>query len=284
MFLTSHTLGLRVFLKETALSLNLRQGLSSNVHAVQAVEAWKHSDFLCHNYVPEWFGGSFVQRVLQDSRLPNNYGSHLERKTRTEDCGTKTFGMALSETFQVATITEKLPPSWRQQAGSRKTPYTPDSARIIRLSMLVFSRVCNSKGNNKEKKKNDKKGKGKAEYLAHKAGIVKQKFQGTCYNCDQPGHRAANCKMPKRVNPRQANNGATRPCSADKSMFHSFRAVDNGHKLFMGNSATADIKGERDVILKMTSEKELKLTNVLYVPKIRKNLVSLWLLNKFGFR
>ncbi|GJX18203.1 pol polyprotein [Tanacetum coccineum] len=22
-----------------------------------------------------------------------------------------------------------------------------------------------------------------------KAGIVKQKFQGTCYNCDQPGHR-----------------------------------------------------------------------------------------------
>ncbi|GJT67365.1 retrovirus-related pol polyprotein from transposon TNT 1-94 [Tanacetum coccineum] len=52
----------------------------------------------------------------------------------------------------------------------------------------------------------------------------------------------------------------------------------------MGNSATADIKGEGDVILKMTSEKELKLTNVLYVLEIRKNLVSGWLLNKFGFR
>ncbi|GKG49593.1 hypothetical protein Tco_0518367, partial [Tanacetum coccineum] len=25
-------------------------------------------------------------------------------------------------------------------------------------------------------------------------------------------------------------------------MFHSFRAVDNGQKLYMGNSATADIK------------------------------------------
>ncbi|GJX00906.1 retrotransposon protein, putative, ty1-copia subclass [Tanacetum coccineum] len=56
-----------------------------------------------------------------------------------------------------------------------------------------------------DKKKNDKKGKGKSEYLAPKAGIVKQKFQGTCYNCDQPGHRAANYKMPKQVNPRQAN-------------------------------------------------------------------------------
>ncbi|GJU23468.1 retrovirus-related pol polyprotein from transposon TNT 1-94 [Tanacetum coccineum] len=68
------------------------------------------------------------------------------------------------------------------------------------------------------------------------------------------------------------DTGATRHVCADKSMFHSFRAVDNGEKLYMGNSATADIKGEGDVILKMTSEKELKLTNVLYVPKIRKNL------------
>nr|GFC94065.1 uncharacterized protein [Tanacetum cinerariifolium] len=70
------------------------------------------------------------------------------------------------------------------------------------------------------------------------------------------------------------DNGATRHVCADKSMFHSFRAVDNGQKLYMGNSATADIKGEGDVVLKMTSEKELKLTNVLYVPEIHKNLVS----------
>lgn len=147
---------------------------------------------------------------------------------------------------------------------------------------------------------------------------MKQQFQGVCFNCDQPGHRAANCKMPKRVTPREANmvndvdmiamvsdviamisevnlvgsnnrewwvdTGATCHVCADKSMFHSFRAVDNGDKLYMGNSTTADIKGEGDVILKMTSEKELKLTNVLYVPEIRKNLVSGWLLNKFGFR
>ncbi|KAI3755706.1 hypothetical protein L1987_55512 [Smallanthus sonchifolius] len=52
----------------------------------------------------------------------------------------------------------------------------------------------------------------------------------------------------------------------------------------MGNSATAEVKGEGNVVLKMTSGKELTLSNVLYVPEIRKNLVSGWQLNKFGFK
>ncbi|GJY61120.1 retrotransposon protein, putative, ty1-copia subclass [Tanacetum coccineum] len=86
--------------------------------------------------------------------------------------------------------------------------------------------------------------------------------------------------MPKRVNPRQANMvndnmdmivmvSDVIPMISEVNLV----AVDNKEKLYMGNSANADIKGKRDVILKMTSEKALKLTNVLYVPEIRKNLV-----------
>nr|GFA63340.1 hypothetical protein [Tanacetum cinerariifolium] len=55
------------------------------------------------------------------------------------------------------------------------------------------------------KGKNDKKRKGKVEYLAPKVRVMKQMLQGTYNNCDQPGHRAANCKMPKRVTLRQEN-------------------------------------------------------------------------------
>ncbi|GKE16584.1 pol polyprotein [Tanacetum coccineum] len=159
---------------------------------------------------------------------------------------------------------------------AQKDTYTPDSAKADMVEHAGLPSRSNSKGKGKDKKKNDKKSKGKSEYLAPKAGIVKQKFQETCYNCDQPGHRAANCKMPKRANPRQANmvnedvdmitmvsdvvamisevnlvgsnnNGwwidtrATRHVCADKSMLHSFRVVNNGQKLYMGNSATADI-------------------------------------------
>ncbi|GJY51077.1 retrovirus-related pol polyprotein from transposon TNT 1-94 [Tanacetum coccineum] len=161
---------------------------------------------------------------------------------------------------------------------AQKDTYTPDSAKANMVEHAGSSSRFNSKGNKKRQEEQR-----------------------------EPGHHAANCKMPKRVNPHQANivddnvdmiatvsdvcamisevnlvgtnhggwwidTGATRHMCADKSMFHSFRAIDNRQKLYMGNSVTADIKGEGDVVLKMTSEKELKLTNVLYVLEIHKNL------------
>lgn len=52
----------------------------------------------------------------------------------------------------------------------------------------------------------------------------------------------------------------------------------------MENSVTFEIKSEGKMILKMTSGKELALNNVLYVPKIRKNLVPGLLISKHDFR
>ncbi|KAH9802189.1 hypothetical protein KPL71_001277 [Citrus sinensis] len=130
------------------------------------------------------------------------------------------------------------------------------------------------------------------------------------------GHKALDCRLPKKKreanvventtqhvsdintsavvsvvnlvdsNPREwwIDTGATRHVCSDKGLFISFETVSNGEKLFMGNSATFEIEGQRKVILKMTSGKELTLNDMLYVPEIRKNLVSGSLLNKHGFR
>ena len=54
--------------------------------------------------------------------------------------------------------------------------------------------------------------------------------------------------------------------------------------LFMGNTVTKSIAGTEKVMLKMTSGKVLTLNNVLHVPTIRKNLVSVALLVKNGFK
>ena len=52
----------------------------------------------------------------------------------------------------------------------------------------------------------------------------------------------------------------------------------------MGNSTIVLVKGIGNVELKFTSWKIVTLTNVFYVPEVRKNLVSGSLLNKFGFK
>ena len=122
-----------------------------------------------------------------------------------------------------------------------------------------------------------------------KGGISKKqtKFQGKCLNCDKMSHNASDCRLPKKK--REANvvenitqhvsninlsavvsevnlvssnmrewwidTGATRHVYSDKGLFTSFEAVNNGEKLFMGNSTTSEIEGQGKVILKMTSRK-----------------------------
>ncbi|GJZ02649.1 hypothetical protein Tco_0520610 [Tanacetum coccineum] len=82
-------------------------------------------------------------------------------------------GITLSETFQIAAIIEKLPPSqlpW-------KNTYILDSAKGNMVEHASLSSKTNSKAKGKGKWKNEKKSKEKVEYLDPKAGIVKQKFQ-----------------------------------------------------------------------------------------------------------
>nr|GEU38940.1 retrovirus-related Pol polyprotein from transposon TNT 1-94 [Tanacetum cinerariifolium] len=171
MFFYLTTLNLTRFLKEIAPQAKpSREGQPFNAQAMQVMEAWKHSNFLFHNYV-----------LSEKGMSVEDFAVHLR----------------IEEDNKLA----------------QKNTYTPDSA---------------------------------------KANMVEHKFQGTCYNYDQPGHRTANCKMPKQ---------------------EVLTIVVVG--LIMGQPVMcALIRGEGDVIMKMTSDKELKLTNVLYVLEIRKNLVS----------
>ena len=70
------------------------------------------------------------------------------------------------------------------------------------------------------------------------------------------------------------DTGATRHICANKELFQEFDEVTDGDIIYMGNSATAGVCGKGKILLKLTSGKTLALNNVLYVPSMRRNLVS----------
>nr|GEY39851.1 uncharacterized protein [Tanacetum cinerariifolium] len=94
MFFYLTTLGLARFLKETVLQVEPpTEGQSSNAQAVQAVEAWKHSYFLCHNYVLNGLIDP-IYNVYCKTTTAKKLWESLKRKYKIEDAGTKKFVVA----------------------------------------------------------------------------------------------------------------------------------------------------------------------------------------------
>ena len=60
--------------------------------------------------------------------------------------------------------------------------------------------------------------------------------------------------------------------------------MNDGREVLTGNRNTATALGARSVKVQFTSRKKVSLVNVLYVPDIRKNLVSTNLLYKNGLK
>ncbi|KAK3032492.1 hypothetical protein RJ639_037305 [Escallonia herrerae] len=119
---------------------------SGPVHpSVAVVDAWKHSDFLCKNYILNGLDNA-LYNVYSPMVNAKALWESLERKYKTEDAGSKKFvvgkfldfkmvdsktvisqvqefqlilhdihaeGMVLGESFQVAALIEKLPPTWK---------------------------------------------------------------------------------------------------------------------------------------------------------------------------
>ncbi|KAB2632504.1 DNA polymerase zeta catalytic subunit-like [Pyrus ussuriensis x Pyrus communis] len=143
-------------------------------------------------------------------------------------------------------------------------------------------------------------------------GKTFKKIKGGCWVCGKTGHRAKDCRHKKDQNSGSSNQanvaedtfvavvsevnlltnsndwfvdtGATRHVCADRNLFVTYQSVDGGENLYMGNATASAVAGKGKVTLKLTSGKELSLTNVLHVPDIRKNLISGSLLSNKGFK
>ncbi|KAK3011003.1 hypothetical protein RJ639_012940 [Escallonia herrerae] len=114
------TLNLARFLQEDAPDL----GDNPDRQTVAAVDAWKHSDFLCKNYILNGLDNALYNVYIPMVNAKALWES-LEKKYKTEDVGSKKFvvGKFLDfkmmdfktylESLQVVALIEKLPPTWK---------------------------------------------------------------------------------------------------------------------------------------------------------------------------
>ncbi|KAB2622339.1 DNA polymerase zeta catalytic subunit-like [Pyrus ussuriensis x Pyrus communis] len=145
-----------------------------------------------------------------------------------------------------------------------------------------------------------------------KEGKPSRKSKQVAGFVEKTGHRAKDCRHKKDQNSGSSNQanvaedtfvavvsevnllsnsndwfvdtGATRHVCADGNLFVTYQSVTGGENLYMGNATASAVAWKGKVMLKLTSEKELSLTNVLHVPNIRKNLISRSLLSNKGFK
>nr|GEX73419.1 zinc finger, CCHC-type [Tanacetum cinerariifolium] len=89
-----------------------------------------------------------------------------------------------------------------------------------------------------------------------------------------------------RTNPKTKwiDSGATTHVCKDRCWFKTYEPVEDGSVLYMGDDYFAPVHGKGSVALEFSFGKTITLFNVLYVPKLRKNLVSGPMLNKCGYK
>ena len=136
------TLDLAKFLREDAPVCSENE---VGCQIVITMDAWKHYDFLCKNYILNGLDNT-LYNVYSPIKTTRELWESLDKKYNMEDVGMKKFvvgkfldykmvysktiisqvqdlqvilheihvkGMVLSESFQVAIIIEKLPPNWK---------------------------------------------------------------------------------------------------------------------------------------------------------------------------
>nr|XP_009757040.1 PREDICTED: uncharacterized protein LOC104209965 [Nicotiana sylvestris] len=154
------TLSLQRFIKEDPPVL--AEGTPDD-ERFMVTEAWKHSDFLCKNYILSCLEDSLynVYSVIETSKALWNA---LEKKYKTEDVGLKK--------FVAARIEEDNKNAEKKSCGN---------------STIIRANIVEEAPQNKKRKKAS----GPKNYPS------KKKFKGNCHNCGKSGHKAVDSRAPK---------------------------------------------------------------------------------------
>ncbi|GJX88992.1 zinc finger, CCHC-type containing protein [Tanacetum coccineum] len=211
----------------------------------------------------------------------------------------------MDEAISVSSIIDKLPPSWKDFKHMLK--HNKDELSLVQLGSHfrieeTLRMEESGKGKGKDiagsssvnmveddkNKKNNKNSKGKKRKFHDKKDDSNKRSKMTCWKCGKPGHFKKDCRVKKNNGDDEIawwiDSGATCHACKDRCWFVTFQPVEDGSVLHMGDESTKPILGRGNVVIEFSSGKTITLFNVVYVPGLRKNLMSGPVLNKCGYK
>nr|KAJ0217863.1 hypothetical protein LSAT_V11C300117180 [Lactuca sativa] len=263
------------------------------LEATRRRSKWETDDYICRGHILNGMYDSLFD-IYQNFESAKELWDSLESKYMVEDASSKKFlvsnfmgykmvdsrpvmeqlhemlrilgqfvehNLKMDEAIYVAMIIDKLPPSWKNFKHNLKHNKEELTLTQIGSHLRIEESIRTQELDNNPKGKNQDD-----KFSNKKAKLV-------CWNCNKPGHFKKDCRL-RKVN----KDGAGPSGSKDPEK------QPDGSVVKMGNVAIEPIKGIGSVLLTFTSGKCLCLNNVLYVPVIRKNLVSEIVLNNCGYK
>ncbi|XP_021728747.1 uncharacterized protein LOC110695829 [Chenopodium quinoa] len=268
-------------------SLNVAYVISTprpNEHENETLESvrerskWDNDDFICRGHILNGMEDDLFD-VYQNIESAKELWESLESKYMAEDASSKKFlvsnfnnfkfvdgrsimdqfhelqriygsleqhGIAMNELFVVSSIIDKLPPSWKNVKHDLKH------------------------------KKEDMTLSGLATHLQIEEGI--RVMEGAKEG--NPSTSTVNMDD----NSWWIDSGASRHVCKSKHWFKTFQKVVDGEDLYMGNNSTIKVIGRGQFELVFSSGTAIILRNILYAPKISRNLVFGPTLNSLGYK
>nr|XP_033514693.1 uncharacterized protein LOC117279314 [Nicotiana tomentosiformis] len=215
MFFYLTTLSLQNFIKE---DVTVLPESTPDNECFIVTEAWRHSDFLCKNYILSGLDDD-LYNIYSNAKTSKILWDALEKKYKIEDASLKKFvaakflgykmvhSLVINEAFQVASMIGKMPPLWRDFKN-----YLKHKRKEMKLEDLIVRLRIEEENKAAEKKtcgnstimganivetiptnpKKRKKSSGPNNYPS------KKKFKGNFHNYGKGGYKAAKCRALKK--------------------------------------------------------------------------------------
>ncbi|XP_070017063.1 uncharacterized protein [Nicotiana sylvestris] len=274
MFFYLTTLSLQKFIKEDVPML--ADEIPDNERFL-VTEVWKHSDFLCKNYILSGLEDA-LYNVYSGVKTSKELWNALEKKYKTEDAGLKKFVAAkfldykMVDSKFVITQVQELQVIIHDllAEGMNQINIDVESSNLSILTNgnfiegLVISEAFQVAAMieklriEEDNKAAEKRGRGSSTIM--RANIVeenkkrkkasglkynpsKKRFSGNCYNCGKIGHKSTECRSPKKDKKKGLANMVEKHDDVDDlcAMLSECNVVGNPKKWWIDSGATRHV-------------------------------------------